>query len=542
MEVAFVCAAGSPAAARLGSEGQGPRRDTERNHSVNSPVPGAAATRDAARAAHPSTRGLAPVADLAEARSHHEEADANSLREALALLDDRIAGRVHVPGDPGWDEARTAWNLAVDQQPVAVVVAGAVEDIEETVRAAKHLGLAVAPQATGHNAGPLAAGNGLADALLLRTSQLRGVQVDLEQRVARVEAGALWGDVVAAVAPHGLAALAGSSHDVGVIGYTLGGGMSWLSRTHGLAANQVLAVEIVTADGIRRRIDADHDADLFWAVRGGGGDFGVVTALEFRLYPIAEVVAGTLFFPLERAEEVLQAWAAWTATVPDTVTSVGRVLRFPPIPDLPPFLSGKSFVVVEAVFQESPERADELLAPLRALGPDMDSVHPQPTAELLQLHMDPPGPTPGYGDGMLLAELTPATVRAFVEAVGPDTDCALLSAEIRHLGGGVRPEVARVSAIGRGTPEPGVVAGLDAEYLVFGVGIAMPGAGDALAASLGRLLSRVEPWRAELDYGNFAEHARPAARLFGDRVERLRAVKRRFDPTGVIRSNHPVGR
>lgn len=465
-----------------------------------------------------------------------------SLREALALLDDRIAGRVHIPGDPGWDEARSAWNLAVDQRPVAVVVAGGVDDIAETVRAAKGLGLGVAPQATGHNAGPLAARNGLADVLLLRTSDLRGVQVDPDVRVARVEPGALWADVVGAAASHGLAALAGSSHDVGVVGYTLGGGISWLGRSHGLAANQVLAVELVTADGVLRRIDADHDPELFWAVRGGGGDFGVVTALEFRLFPIVEIVAGTLFFPIERTEEVLQAWAGWTATVPDSVTSIGRVLRFPPMPDLPPFLSGQSFVVVEAAIQESPERADELLAPLRALGPAMDSVHPQPIPELLQLHMDPPAPVPGTGDGMLLAELPPAAVRAFVAAVGPDSGSALLSAEIRHLGGGLGREAADASAVEHGTPAPGAVGGFDAEYAVFGVGIAVPEAAEALAMSLGRLLSRVEPWRAPVDYLNFAEHERPAERLFGDRVHRLRAVKGAVDPTGVIRSNHPVRR
>ena len=465
-----------------------------------------------------------------------------SLREALALLDDRIDGRVHIPGDPGWDEARSAWNLAVDQRPVAVVVAGSVDDLVQAVRTAKGLGLSVAPQATGHNAGPLAAGNGLADALLLRTSELRAVQVDRDLRIARVEPGALWGDVVAAVAPHGLAALAGSSHDVGVVGYTLGGGVSWLGRSHGLASNHVLAVELVTADGVLRRVDAEHDPELFWAVRGGGGDFGVVTAIEFRLFPIAEIVAGALFFPLERTEEVLQAWAAWTATVPDSVTSVGRVLRFPPMPDLPPFLSGKSFVVVEAAIQESPERADELLAPLRALGPDMDSVHPQPMPELLQLHMDPPAPVPGNGDGMLLAELPPAAVRAFVAATGPDSGSVLLSAEIRHVGGALRPDAALASAAEHGTPAPGAVAGFDAEYLVFGVGIAVPAASEALAASLGRLLSRVEPWRARADYLNFAEHERPAERLWGDRVHRLRALKNAVDPTGVIRSNHPVRR
>ena len=476
------------------------------------------------------------------AHASAESAVASSLRETLAQLRDRVDGRVVIPGEPDWDEARAAWNLAVDQRPVAVVMAESVDDIAHTVRAAKALGLGVAPQGTGHNAGPLIARNGLADAILLRTAAMRGVHVDPELRVARVEPGAVWADVVAAASPHGLAALAGSSHDVGVVGYTLGGGVSWLARSHGLAANQVLAVELVTADGERRRVDAEHDPELFWAVRGGGGDFGVVTALEFRLFPIAEVTAGALFFPLERAEEVLQAWAEWTPTVPDSVTSVGRVLRFPPLPELPPFLSGRSFVVVEAVLQESPKRADELLAPLRALHPEMDSVHPQPVAELLQLHMDPPAPVPGTGDGMLLRDLPPAAVRAFIDAVGPDSGSVLLSAEIRHLGGALDPEVAHATAADRGTPLPGVVAGLDAQYLAYGVSIAVPGMEDAIAASLGRLLSRIEPWRADLDYLNFAEHERPADRIFGDRVHRLRAVKNAVDPTRVIRSNHPVHR
>ena len=521
MGIAFVRAVWIPSGRPPPEEGQGPRRDIPKGTIVNTPV---------------------SIPDLTDAQSSHDDVTTLSLREALALLDSRLVGRVVIPGDPGWDEARAAWNLAVDQRPAAVVVAGSTADLVQAVRTAKSLGLAVAPQATGHNAGPLAAGNGLADAILLRTSELRGVRIDPAARIARVEPGALWADVVSAAAPHGLAALAGSSHDVGVVGYTLGGGLSWLARSHGLASNQVLAIELVTADGVHRRIDDEHDPELFWAVRGGGGDFGVVTALEFRLFPIAEIVAGTLFFPLERADEVLQAWAAWTATVPDSVTSVGRLLRFPPMPELPPFLSGKSFVVVEAAIQESPARADELLAPLRALSPDMDSVHPQPVAELLQLHMDPPAPTPGSGDGMLLTELTPATVRAFLAAAGPDTDTALLSAEIRHLGGALAPEAARASAPERGTPLPGVVAGFDAAYLVFGVGIAIPGTEEALAASLGRLLSRVEPWRAEVDYLNFAEHERSPERLFGDRTERLQAVKAAVDPTGVIRSNHPVSR
>jgi hypothetical protein len=269
-----------------------------------------------------------------------------------------------------------------------------------------------------------------------------------------------------------------------------------------------------------------------------------VTALEFGLFPITEVVAGALFFPIERTEEVLQAWAEWTRSVPDTVTSVGRVLRFPPMPELPPFLSGQSFVLVEAVIQDSPERADALLAPLRALVPAMDSVHPQAPAELLQLHMDPPGPTPGQGDGMMLKDLPAEAVRAFVEAVGPDADTALLSAEIRHLGGAFDPAAAVELAAERGLPLPGAVGAFEADYLVFGVGIALPETHEAVIASIGRLFSRIEPWRAGVGYLNFTERRTASSRFFGDegRLARLRAIKRAVDPTGVIRSNHPVDR
>ncbi|MGI9822275.1 FAD-binding protein [Agromyces sp. Marseille-Q5079] len=516
---------------------------------MNTPVSGAAWSAAEPESTTPARteadQAIAPVADLALARRRHHEATAadaapRDRAAAFAELADRLAGRLSLPGDATWDADRLAWNLAVDQRPAAVVVAAGAADAVETVRAAAGLGLGVAAQSTGHNAGPLAAQDGFDEVVLLKMSELRGVEIDPEARVARIEPGAQWGDVVAAATPHGLAALAGSSHDVGVMGYTLGGGISWLARSHGLAANQVLAAEIVTADGRLRRIDAEHDTDLFWAIRGGGGDFGVVTALEFRLFPITEVLAGMLLWPLDAAEQVLPAWAAWTAELPDSVTSTARVMRLPALPELPPFLSGRELLLIEAVCQESPERAAELLAPLRAFSPEIDTVHPQPVAELLQLHMDPPEPSPGFGDGMMLTELAPATVRAFLAAVGPGADTALLVAELRHLGGVLDPDAALDVAADHGTPAPGAVAGFDARYLVFAGGIPMPGLGDALVASLGRLFSRIEPWRAPVEYLNFSENRRPAERLFGERVHRLRAVKHAVDPAGMIRSNHSV--
>ncbi len=202
-----------------------------------------------------------------------------SFQDLAADLD----GTVHHPGDPDWDLARAAWNLSVDQRPEAVVTARSVADVQATVRAAAARGLRVAPQSTGHHASPMGPLDGT---VLLRLSGLRGVSVDPASRTARVEGGAVWADVTAAAGEHGLAALAGSAADVGVAGYTLGGGLSWLARSRGLAANSVTALEVVTADGEHRRVDADHDPDLFWALRGGGGSFAVVTALELSLFPL----------------------------------------------------------------------------------------------------------------------------------------------------------------------------------------------------------------------------------------------------------------
>ena len=250
----------------------------------------------------------------------------------MRLLQGLMEGEVITPSDPAWNDARRAWNLTVDQHPTAVAIPESVADVRQIVDFAREEGLRVAPQGTGHGAAALGA---LDETILAKLHRLRGVEIDASRRRARVEAGVIWSEVVEAAAEHGLAALAGSSPDVGVVGYTLGGGLSWLARKHGLGANQVTGAEIVTADGTHRRIDREHEPDLFWAIRGGGGDFGIVTALEFTLLPLTEVYAGILWFPVERSHEVLRAWRDWTAGVPEEMTSVGRIMQFPPLPVLP---------------------------------------------------------------------------------------------------------------------------------------------------------------------------------------------------------------
>jgi hypothetical protein len=299
-----------------------------------------------------------------------------------------IAGDVFGPGDEGYDEARRAFNLALDLRPAVIAFAESAIDVVKIVRFAREAGLRVAPQGTSHGASAL---EGLEDAILLKTSPMRRVDIYPSTRTARVEAGAEWQDVTVPAAEHGLAALAGSAPDVGVVGYTLGGGIGWLARRYGLSAGSVTAVEIATPDGRLVRADADNEPDLFWAVRGGGGSVGVVTALEIALYPVREVYAGALFFPIERSSEVLHAWREWIDTVPDELTSVGRIMQFPPIPDAPERVRGKSFALVEAAYLGDEFEGAELIRPLRELGPVMDTFGMIPAPALQHLAHGPAG-------------------------------------------------------------------------------------------------------------------------------------------------------
>ena len=437
-----------------------------------------------------------------------------------------LDGDAVAPGDLEWDEARLAWNLTVDQQPVAVVLPESAADVAATVAFAKAHGRRVAPQGTGHGAAAL---GDMSDTILLKTERMRGVTIDPQNRIARAEAGTIWIEVVEAAAEHGLAALAGSSPDVGVVGYTLGGGLSWLARKHGIGANQVTAIEVVTASGDIVRTDWANEPDLFWALRGGGGAFGIVTAIEFNLFPISQVYAGILWFPVDRSAEILKAWRAWTDDLPDEMTSVGRILQFPPIPNIPEPIRGQSFVVVETIWSGEPGDGAPWLEPLRALGPVMDTVMTIPIDELSRLHMDPEGPAPGRSDGGMLDDVDDHLIDLFVEQV---VGSPILSAEIRHLGG----------AVGRRDSRHGAIDAWEAPYLMFAVGIApTPEARKAVEGAIARLRDTLAPWEADHTYLNLAESRRKAASLFSSAsYHRLRRIKAIVDPTDVIRSNHPI--
>jgi FAD/FMN-containing dehydrogenase len=440
-----------------------------------------------------------------------------------------IGGAVMAPGEDGYDAARLAFNLTVQQHPALIAEPASREEVAAIVRFAAANGLRVAPQRTGHNAGPLSS---LERSILLKTNRLDRVSVDTANRCARVGAGARWEDVVPVASEHGLAALHGSTPDVSVAGYSLGGGMGWYARKHGLAANSVTAIEVVTADGEIRTASAGEHPDLFWALRGGGGNYGVVTALEFDLFEVAEVYAGTLFFPFERAEEVLKAWLAWTADVPEEITSVGRLLQFPPLETIPEPIRGRSFAVVEAVFLGSEAGGRKLLEPLRALGAAMDTFAMVPPVGIADLHMDPREPVPGLTGHSLLGELDERAIDELLLAVGPGSGSALLSVELRHTGG----------ALARAEEGSGATATLPGSFAGFAVGIAADEAMTAKTeADLERFAAAARPYEAG-HYFNFVEERATAESFFAPEVaERLQAVRKTYDPERLLQANHEIG-
>jgi FAD/FMN-containing dehydrogenase len=368
--------------------------------------------------------------------------------------------------------------------------------------------------------------------ILVKTSRMRGVEIDTEGNRARVQAGALWGEVTPAAAGHGLAALAGSAKDVGVVGYTLGGGIGWLARRYGLACSSVVAVDAVTADGRIVRADADSEPDLFWALRGGGGSFAIVTALEFALYPVAEIYAGALLWPLEQAGDVLHAWRGLAAAAPDELTSLGRLMQFPPIPDVPEPFRGRAFALVEAAYLGPEAEGAALLQPLRGLGPEMDTLATIPVDRLSELHMDPPQPVPFAGDGMLLSDLPTGAVDALVGVAGAGSGSPLLSVEVRHLGG----------ALANASATNGALPSIDAAFALYAVGIAMDArVKAAVQTHAAELRDELAAWSAGRSFMNFTERRTDPSELFDPATyARLRRVKAEYDPDAVIRGNYSI--
>jgi FAD/FMN-containing dehydrogenase len=438
-----------------------------------------------------------------------------------------IKGRVVLPGDPDWEAARTPWNLSVDQHPAAVVEAADVADVQAVIELATQGGLRVAPQATGHGSESLGPLDG---AVLLKTTSMRAVAIDPAKRIARVQAGALAADVALAAGAHGLAPVLGLAPTVGVAGLTFGGGIGWLSRAYGLACNNVHAFTVVLASGEQRRVDADSEPALFWALRGGGGPGAIVTALELKTHPIGEVSAGMLAWPAEHAGDVLEQFWRLTLDAPESFSAVFRYLSLPPVETVPAPLRGRRVVAVIAAHLGTERDGARLIGTLRSSGPTLvDTFAPIGVADLVRVAGDPEAPVPGRGDGFMIERIDPELVRIVADLIARDGLAPLVMLELRQLGG----------ALAQPPAGHGALASLPGGFSVFASG-AVIGAEDRLAidAQLDALRERLAPWitpRALLSSSRAGTD--PAEGFDSDTWDRLSAIRERFDPSGLILGN-----
>jgi len=448
----------------------------------------------------------------------------------LRSLRGRDDGVVLTPDDPGYLAEVGTWNSAVRIRPAVVVGARTADDVVRAVRWAADRNLPVGVHATGHSAVPNAEGG-----VLITTRRMTGVTVDPTAAIATVSAGARVRDIVSAAAPLGLATVQGSSASVGAVGFTTGGGLGPLSRTYGLASDLVRSVDIVTADGRLRTVDGDRDPDLFWAIRGGKGNFGVVTSFRTGLFPLTRVYGGALFYDGVHAREVLQGYRGWVAEHSDATSSSVALLRLPPDPHLPESIRGRFVVSVRMTHVGPAEQGARIVGPARAFAPTLiDSMVEIPVTEIDLVHQDPPGPLPVHERGMLLAGLDEQAVDALLGQAAMSPQYPAVIVEIRRLGG----------AIAHPAGDPGSVPGRRAPFLVFAMAPDVPPLTDIGPLTVQALFDALRPWRAHGTFLNFLGRSfRPedvrAAWPAAERARMLR-LKSVYDPGNRFRVGHAL--
>jgi FAD/FMN-containing dehydrogenase len=442
----------------------------------------------------------------------------------MTLNETLAAGRLHWPGDDGYEERRLPWQRKFDPRPAAIVDAHGASDVIAALQIMRDNDLPLAVQATGHGAVQPADG-----ALLLTTSGMRGAEVDGERRIARARAGTPWPDVIAAAAPYGLAPLSGTSGTVAVAGYTLGGGAGLLSRTYGYAADSLVRAEVVTADGELRTATADEHPDLFWALRGGGGNFGVVTELEFRLHPAERLYGGMLMYDAARAREVVDRYRDWAPEQPDELSATLTVTTLPPLPQLPEAVRGRRVLAVRALYVGDAAEGERLLAPLLELAgaPLLGGMQTMTYPEAATTFSAPPDP--------IVAELHIEMFREVPDAVldvvtDPETPVAAL--ELRYWGG----------AMANPGPDAGPCGHRDVPWSVVATAMApnhdaWPTAKQATDA----VAERLRPHATGTTFLNFlGDPARTHTAYTPSDYDALAAIKGRYDPENIFSRGHNI--
>lgn len=451
------------------------------------------------------------------------EVDLNAYRNALPA---EMRGLVVEPGGDAYGEATTPQNASADQAPGAVLLAARSEHVVAAVRAAAETGVQLVPQATGHGAaGPIGD-----ESVLLSTSRMDGVEIDPVQRIARVGAGATFGQINSAAYRHGLLALAGTAPGVAVVGYTALGGVGWLTRPHGLASASLVGVTVVDGSGREIDSDDDHDEDLIWVFRGGAGA-GIATSMELRLYPADELMAGYVLWTIDDADTVLPAWGDALTSLDPALSSALGVLHAPEAPAVPEALQGHRVVHLSAATVGGEAAAASFLHLLQRLPePAVNTFGPADAERLAQIHIDPPAPVPAIGEGRWLTARAAERVVEILTAAGTQDDAPLAEVELRHVQS-------------PGSDVPGALTTVPGDLLLHATGPApTPGARAAVLDALDQVRAAIDPVDTGFSASAFRDgrpsgnEALPAAVL-----RRADEIRRTVDPDRVIRPARAAG-
>jgi FAD/FMN-containing dehydrogenase len=451
---------------------------------------------------------------------------------AVDELKNALRGELISPGDASYDEHRKVWNGSIDRRPALVARCAGVADVIEAVRFARRTQLPVAVRSGGHSFPGLSVAD---NAIVIDLRQMRGIRVDPEARTARVQAGALWEDVDHETQAFGLAMTGGIVTHTGVAGLTLGGGIGWLQRKLGLTIDQLQRVDLVTAEGELVRASEQENADLFWGVRGGGGNFGIVTEFEFRLHAVGPtVVAGPVFWPISESPKVLRFYRDWIAEGPDELMTLVMHRKAPPLPFVPAELHGKLIVGVACCYAGPVEEGEKVVRPLKELGsPVVDACVPKPYVTH-QAMLNPSFPHDWwyYVRSCDVAELTDdvidITVEHSMQIQSPDT-----SFPIWQLGG----------AVSRVDDDATAFNNRHAGHAFNIVGVTRTQQGfDEERDWARRFWSALEPHHTSV-YVNFLmeEGEERIRQAYGaEKYDRLKALKRKYDPDNFFRINQNI--
>jgi FAD/FMN-containing dehydrogenase len=442
-----------------------------------------------------------------------------------------LRGNVVRPGDEDYDRERSIWNGAHDRHPAVIAACAGVADVVRTVDLARSEGLPLAVRGGGHSIPGFSTVDG---GIVMDLSLMKGIQVDPDRRTATAQAGCTWKDLDAETQQFGLAVTGGLVSSTGIAGFTTGGGIGWLMRKHGLASDNLVGADVVTADGQFCHASADEHPDLFWGLRGGGGNFGVVTSFEFQLHEVGPtVLSGLVFYPAEEAEQVLRGYRAACAAAPDELTTLVNMTTAPPVPFLPESVHGKPIIGVGGCWSGDPDAGEAATAPFRSLGSVVADVFAANPYAGWQQALDPlyPRGMHNYFRSAFLRTADEASLRVLQESFASMPN-GLTEIHLQHLGG----------AVGRVPADATAFAVRDQEFIVNIVArtAGADGFDDVVAWARG-VTSALGPDAAT--YVNFT--GEPSAALVQasyppDTHRRLVALKDEYDPTNLFRLNQNI--